>query len=83
MSDKFWFNDIKILINEKKLYDFLPVEEMSLEEKLNSLVRLSMYLSVLLSILYNNINYIFILIGCLFLTYLIYIFNDKKDQDTK
>lgn len=82
MNDSFWLNDMSILVNEKKLYDFLPVEKMSIEEKLNSLVRLSLYLSVILSVLYNNINYILILIGCLFLTYLIYIFNEKKDKNT-
>lgn len=79
MSDTFWFDDFKILLDKELIREYFPTKKMSIEKKLNSLVRFSLYLSFLLSLLTNNINYIFILIVTLFLTYLIYIFR-KTDE---
>ena len=78
MGDIFWYNNIKILIEKDKIHEFFPTIEMSIERKLNSLVRLSLYLSFLLSLLTNNINYIFVFLSMAFITYLIYIF--RKDE---
>lgn len=78
MNEQFWYDNIKILIDKDKIKDFFPTKEMSIERKLNALVRCSLYISFLMSVLTNNINYIFVLILTLFITYMIYIF--RKDD---
>ena len=79
MNEQFWYDNIKILIEKDKIKDFFPTKEMSIERKLNALVRCSLYISFLMSVLTNNINYIFVLIITLFITYMIYIF--RKDDN--
>ena len=58
-SNTFWANDIGILFHQDKLIHFFPDDKMTLEEKLNSIVRLSAYVSILLFV-YNKITIIFI-----------------------
>ena len=48
MGDKFWTEDISILYNNDRLTEFYPSYDMTLVEKLNSIVRLSIYLSIIL-----------------------------------
>ena len=78
--DKFWFDDISILFNVKKLQHFFPSNDMSLNEILNSLVRLSFYLSIIFILFRKNVNYIFITVFTLIFTYLIYINLSKEDK---
>ena len=78
MGDPFWFDNIKILIEKDKIQEYFPTKKMSIERKLNSLVRCSLYITFCLSVLNNNINYIFVFLGTAFITYLIYIF--RKDD---
>ena len=40
VSDKFWYDDPTILIASDRLTEFFPHKSFSLNEKLNSLVRL-------------------------------------------
>lgn len=80
MSDLFWLDNKQLLIDRRKLYDFLPTVDMTLNEKLNSIVRLSLYFSVILSVLTNNINYIFIFLIACFITYIIYVFKEPNEN---
>ena len=52
INDKFWFEDISILYNPQRFIEFIPTEDMSLAEKLNTAARYGF-------IYINNINYIF------------------------
>ena len=79
ISDKIWIENIEILIHQDRLREFIPNKEMSNSEKINAIVRFSLYLSVLLILIKNNYLYLYIFIGALALTYLIYIFDDKKE----
>ena len=81
VQEKIWFENPKILIEPRSLGKYLPLKEYSRNEKLNSLVRLSLYISVLFIILSFNFNYIFVLIGTAFLTYLVYISHEKQEED--
>jgi len=53
-----WLNDIGILW--KKPYVFFPTNKMKLTEQMNSLIRLSFYISITITILKRNINYLWI-----------------------
>jgi hypothetical protein len=72
VKDKFWHNDIEILFKYDRMDEFFPSKDMTLEEKLNSLTRLSMYLSAVLTAYTGNTKYLYIFIITLALTYLIY-----------
>lgn len=78
--DKIWVNDFAILIHVERLIEFVPTKDMTTVEKINAIVRLSFYLSVLLAICKNSYLYFYIFIGTLMITYLIYIFNDNIEQ---
>ena len=79
-SDKFWYDDFSILFDNNRLIEFIPTDDMTREEKFNSLVRMSLYLSIILMISKNNYLYFYIFLSVLFLTYLLFIFNDKSKE---
>jgi len=68
----FWSENLSILFQKNKLSEFFPVKNMSLDDKLNTIVRLSIYISIVLYFKSHNYKVFFILISSLFLTYLIY-----------
>ena len=76
--EKIWYEDLNVIIQRDKLIKYIPLNNYTVNEKLNSMVRLSLYLSLLLIVLFFNINYIFILIVVLIITYLIHISGENK-----
>jgi hypothetical protein len=71
-EDLFWFENPKILFSNKRWVEFFPTPELTLTEKLNSLVRLSFYICLVLLVFYQNYLYLYIPIFTLLFTYLIY-----------
>ena len=69
-SDPFWTNDISVLFRYDRLGNFFPRNNMHIDEKLNSLVRLSLYLSLGLSLNSKNSNWFFLFIFTLILSVL-------------
>ena len=78
MKDIFWFEDPLQLINKKYISNILPNTEMNQNEKLNSLVRLSFLISIILFILTNNLNYLIIFFTTLLAT--LFIWNQSKEN---
>ena len=58
LNDKFWINDYKILFEKERLADFFPTITMTMVEKLNAIMRLSIYLSIALYIVSGNYHYL-------------------------
>ena len=83
MKSNFWLYNKKELLDKKKIHNFIPLISMSLEEKLNSITRFSLYLSIILTIMSCNLNYIYLFIGTVVLSYIFYIFNVKTNENTK
>ena len=54
VSDNFWYNHPSILLDPNRFIEFFPNPDLSLSEKLNALVRLSFYVSLLLMIFFGN-----------------------------
>jgi predicted component of type VI protein secretion system len=79
-TTKFWLNDISILLKKEEMYDFIPSKSMNKVQQLNALVRGSLFLSLLLSFLKNDIRFISIFIIILGLTYLIHIYENSSDN---
>jgi len=71
-NDVFWFQNPKILFSNNRWVEFFPSPQLTLYEKLNSLVRLSFYISLVLLIFYKNYLYLYIPIFTMIFTYLIY-----------
>ena len=57
-KDPFWAEDFSIIYRIDRIKEYFPSDDMSLEEKLNSISRFSLYLGILLY-LYNNKSYYF------------------------
>lgn len=72
-SDPFWYEDYFIIIQTDRLTEFFPTRDQTLEERFNSLVRLSLYISIILFYYHKNFKYFSIFIGTLLLTYFIYV----------
>jgi hypothetical protein len=70
--ESFWYDDINVILDKSKLHKYIPLKSYSKEEKLNSIVRISIYISILFIVLTGNINYLFIAIFGLVLTLIIY-----------
>ena len=62
--------------------EFIPTNDMTLEEKLNSITRLSIYLSAILTAYTNNTKYLYFFIMTLLLTHLIYVNMSDKLLET-
>jgi hypothetical protein len=81
-SDPFWYKDYSIIIQTDRLIEFFPTSDQTLEEKFNSLVRLSLYISIILFYYHRDFKYFSIFIGTLLLTYFIYINKPEKQKET-
>jgi len=85
INDEFWYEDPSVLLKKERLIEFIPLENHTYEEWLNSTVRFSMYISVLFYIFERE--YVLFMIpfiaGCL--TYFFYYRNkeyyDKNDDE--
>lgn len=70
-NDIIWYKKPEVLFYVSRLSEFFPTIKMTYEEKMNSLVRFTLYLSILLMIVKKNYLYIYIFILGLISTYLL------------
>lgn len=84
-NNTFWSKDPLVILDTKNLYEFFPTEKMTLNEKLNAIVRLSLYTSILMGLYTKSMNALKYLILGLIVTYIIYIGQESKknEQDNK
>jgi hypothetical protein len=78
ISDPFWSTDIDILYDKNRLTEFYPSYDMTLIEKLNSIVRLSVYLSIILYLFTQNYLYLYIFV--VIVAFTLFIYNNQKDN---
>ena len=78
LNDPFWLEDYKILFYKERLTDFFPIKSMTVVEKLNSIFRMSIYLSIILYLLTNNYLYLYIMI--IIGAFTIFIYKTQKDN---
>jgi hypothetical protein len=58
MSESIWYENIYDLFSPTNYYKILPTREMTLQEKLNALVRFFVYLGVILALILSNYKYL-------------------------
>jgi hypothetical protein len=57
MSDAIWVNDFNILFRKDRIMEFFPTKDQTHNERVNAIVRLSLYISALLAIYHSNGKY--------------------------
>jgi hypothetical protein len=83
-TDEFWFNDISIIYNSERIIEFIPSSFMTNNEKLNSLLRLSIIITF--SLFFYKQNYYILMLPLIvaLITLYIYKFNtieNKKEEN--
>ena len=81
--DQFWLNNPQILIDPKRFVEFYPSPLMTRVEQLNAIVRFCFYLSIVLILVKQNINYIYLFLISLVVTFLIYQYDPSLKGDEK
>lgn len=79
--DKFWLEDPNILIHKNRLVEFSPTYDMTIVEKLNSIVRLSVYVGIILTMVKRKFIYMYIPIVIMGFTCLVYKTHDNIYED--
>ena len=79
--ESFWYNDISVIFDKTKLHKYIPLKSYSKEEKLNAIVRIAIYTSLLFIVLTGNINYLFIAIFGLVITLIVYSNSETKVEE--
>mgnify|MGYP005642805401 FL=1 len=72
MSSPLFIENPGILVDKDYIFDFIPNTNATMEERINAIVRFSLYFSVLLMIVKNNYRYVYIFVATLFITVLFY-----------
>lgn len=79
IHENYWFQDLgNSIFNLDYALKIFPNSDMTYPEKINTLVRLSIYMGLILSLFYRNYLFLYIPIIVMVLTYLLYIF--RLDQ---
>jgi hypothetical protein len=82
IHENYWFQDLgNSLFNLDYALKIFPTSSMTYPEKINSMVRLSIYIGIILALFYSNFLFLYIPIIIMILTYLLYIF--RLDQLNK
>jgi hypothetical protein len=79
IHENYWFQDLgNSIFNLDYSLKIFPNSDMTYAEKINTLVRLSIYMGLILALFYRNYLFLYIPIIVMVLTYLLYIF--RLDQ---
>ena len=73
-----WVNNINELFKKKYLLQFFPSKKFNVRENINSIMRLALYISLVLTILYRNLNYMMIIVIVALITYVYYLLHKKQ-----
>ena len=75
LHENYWFQDLSnSVFNLDYALIIIPNSDMTYAEKINSLVRLSIYIGLILGLFYKNYLFLYIPIIVMILTYILYIF---------
>jgi hypothetical protein len=75
-NEQYWFHNIKLLF--KNYQNVFPRLGMTYPEKINSLVRMSLLIGLVLSIVYYNHLFLYIPVILMLLTYVLFLFREQE-----
>ena len=70
----YWFQDLSLIFDTNKADVFYPKSGMTYAQKVNALVRGSIYLGLILSIIFRNYLFLYIPVILMIMTYVNYLF---------
>jgi hypothetical protein len=82
-TDLFWGDNLNILIDKKRLTEFFPTNQQSIEERINSLSRLIIYISIIISFYQEKPTAMYFGIILLILIYLMWTNQTSVDTTIK
>tara|TARA_B110001450_G_C17655936_1_gene495249 strand:+ start:1531 stop:2223 length:693 start_codon:yes stop_codon:yes gene_type:complete len=83
--EKVWLEDIKELINRDYILNLFPTKKNNVNQNINAIMRLAICISLVLILFYRKIEYIFIVVCAMIVSYVYYngyireFFPDTKD----
>ena len=83
MSETIWYENSNGLFTETNYFKIIPIREMSLQEKLNAILRFFIYSGVLLALVKNNYKYLLLGIITALITILINKYEIQKSTETE
>ena len=84
IHENYWFQDLSgTIFNLNYALKIFPESTMTYPEKINSLVRLSIYIGLILGLFYSNYLFLYIPIITMAMTYLLYIFRLDQLESTR
>jgi hypothetical protein len=88
-TDLIWYKNLQILVRSDRITEFIPITEQTLEERINSIVRFGLYVSILLSVYNRDAFFLMIFPSFMILSYIIYkkynkeLFEEVTDKTKK
>jgi hypothetical protein len=84
IHENYWFQDLSgTIFNLNYALKIFPESSMTYPEKINTLVRLSIYIGLILGLFYSNYLFLYIPIITMAMTYLLYIFRLDQLETTR
>ena len=82
--ENYWFQDLSgTIFNLEYVLKIIPKTDMTYPEKINALVRLSIYIGLILALFYSNYLFLYIPILTMLLTYILYLFRIDQLEQTR
>jgi len=76
ITEKYWFHDFKILTQNYQ--NIIPNVDMTYPEKVNSLIRMTIIIGLVLSLIYYNHLFLYIPVITMLFTYILFLFREKE-----
>ena len=83
MSSPLFIENPGILVDKDYIFDFIPDTNATMEERINAIIRFSLYFSVLLMVIKNNFRYIYIFVATLIIAFLFHNNNRENFGNTE
>jgi len=80
MENEYWFQNLNVLIDGDKLGEFIPKSWMSYPEKVNSLIRLSIYIGVVLMVFHKKYLYLYVPLIAMSGSFVLYLFRKASSN---
>lgn len=78
MTEKIWYEDFVQFIHPENIFNIIPLQSMSLEQKLNAIIRFFLYLGIILALVKMDARYLFMGIIAALVSFLVYEFEKKE-----
>ena len=83
MTEIIWYENISGFLTQDNYFKILPIREMTLQEKLNAILRFFIYLGLLLALIKSNYKYLLFGIIAAIITVIVNNYEQKQQKETE